>query len=205
MLARILLLQRKVALQYDRMYSKYPIPTAASTMIMKASACDATAQKIENPCCRLDYPRMARFALFCACYVGAFQHILFNTVYTRLFPGDGFKVAVQKTLFDNFVHAPFIYLPTYYAYKNIFIGAGLYAAVDEYKDNSIHVLQNCWMLWVPAQFCTFYVIPPNFRILFNAAVGIVWEVIMSSMSPMRIGSTNSANSNSRSRNSNGYQ
>ena len=51
-------------------------------------------------------------------YVGSFQHLLFNRVSPRLFPGEGMVPAVKCALFDNFVHSPFLYLPAYYSYQS---------------------------------------------------------------------------------------
>ena len=41
-------------------------------------------------------------------YVGMFQHVLWNTVYPRVFPGASWAAALQKAAFDNFVHTPLL-------------------------------------------------------------------------------------------------
>jgi protein Mpv17 len=150
----------------------------------KAGTCDLIAQNLQRqPGDSLDFARTAKFTLFCVTYVGMFQHCVFNVLYPRIFPGEGFVTALKKTLFDNFVHSPFVYLPSFYIYKNIAGGRGAVAGLEEYRDEGLRVLQGCWGLWLPAQMLCFSVIPPTFRIMFNAGVGCVWEVALSYMSP----------------------
>ena len=189
---------------YDSAYKKHPFTAAGSTMAIKAGLCDFIAQKLSNPSCDLDYFRAAKFSFFCISYVGCFQHMVFNILYPRLFPGSGWKTALKKTLFDNFVHSPFVYLPAYYSYKGLIelqydsgnvTGSGVSAAVasglQEYREKGLSVLYSCWGLWIPAQLINFAIIPPNFRILYNAAVGCLWEVYLSSTSPCQDVDSNS--------------
>ena len=149
----------------------------------KAGTCDAIAQKIESPDGQLDLSRTFKFTLFCVTYVGMFQHCVFNILYPRLFPGEGLKTALKKTLCDNFVHSPFVYLPSFYIYKNMANGKDAAAGLQEYRADGLSVLQSCWGLWIPAQFVCFYFVPPTFRILYNAGVGCLWDMALSYMSP----------------------
>lgn len=181
----VLLPLQKLAKMYDAVYTKSPMVTAGCTMGFKAGGCDIVAQKFENPEGSLDVARIAKFSLFCLAYVGAFQHIVFNVVYTKLFPGAGILVAAKKTLFDNFVHSPFLYLPSYYTYKSMVEGGSVEEGLVQYRNEGMDVLKACWALWIPAQLAIFYVLPPNFRIVANAVVGCLWEVGLSYLSPLR--------------------
>ena len=150
----------------------------------KAGTCDVIAQLLQSqPGDPLDARRTVQFTFFCVVYVGMFQHGVFNVLYPRLFPGEGFVPALKKTLCDNFVHSPFVYLPSFYVYKSLASGQDAAAGLREYREEGLRVLQGCWGLWLPAQLLCFSVVPPSFRILFNAAVGCVWEVALSYMSP----------------------
>jgi hypothetical protein len=178
------MLPGRFAAWYDTMYTKHPFSMAAATMGCKASSCDIIAQKIRDPDCVIDYKRTGKFTVFCISYVGCFQHFVFNIFYPRLFPGTGFKVAVKKALFDNFVHSPFLYLPTYYVYKNITDMGSIKDGLNEYNEEGFDVLKSCWGLWLPAQLVGFYFIPANFRILYNAGVGCLWEILLSYVAPL---------------------
>mmetsp|Transcript_91550 Transcript_91550/g.261656 ORF Transcript_91550/g.261656 Transcript_91550/m.261656 type:complete len:121 (-) Transcript_91550:727-1089(-) len=104
--------------KYDAAYIKNPILMAGATMGAKASFCDIIAQRYEDPNCPVDWSRCGKFTFFCVAYVGSFQHLLFNKLYPRLFPGTGALQAAKCALFDNFVHSPCLYLPTYYTYRS---------------------------------------------------------------------------------------
>lgn len=150
----------------------------------KAGSCDIVAQLLQKQSeDSLDIVRTAKFTFFCVTYVGMFQHCVFNVLYPRLFPGDGLVPAIKKTLCDNFIHSPFVYLPSFYVYKNLAGGRSATAGLREYREEGLQVLKGCWGLWLPAQMLCFSVVPPSFRILFNAGVGCVWEVALSYMSP----------------------
>ena len=170
---------------YDKMYERNPYTTAAGTMAAKSGGCDVVAQLLQDQTCDIDYKRTAKFSFFCTFYAGCFQHAVFNVLYSRLFPGKGFTVAIQKTAMDNFIHSPFVYLPTFYVYKSVTDGRSCFDGLFEYRYCGAEVLKSCWALWIPAQFLAFYAVPPNFRILYNATVGCVWEVILSYLLPLK--------------------
>jgi len=151
----------------------------------KASFCDLLAQWYEDPEVPVDWSRCGKFTFFCVAYVGSFQHVVFNTIYPRIFTGTGPIRAVQCALFDNFVHSPFLYLPTYYTYRSFTSHGSITDGLQQYKEEGFGVLKACWGIWVPAQFVNFWLVPPNFRILFIAGMGSVWEVVLSYMAPMK--------------------
>jgi len=171
---------------YDRSYERSPIVCSGLTMAVKAGVCDTIAQKLTDWDAELDVARIGKFTLFCVGYVGSFQHVIFNVIYPRLFRGMGIKVAIQMSLFDNFVHSPLVYLPTYYSFKSVSDGGSILDGLKEYSEDGLDVLKACWGVWVPAQFVNFWLVPKNFRILYIAAVGSLWEVILSSLAPMAL-------------------
>mmetsp|Transcript_9995 Transcript_9995/g.16920 ORF Transcript_9995/g.16920 Transcript_9995/m.16920 type:complete len:307 (+) Transcript_9995:76-996(+) len=177
---------------YGKTYERRPMLMAGITMGTKAGGCDTLAQWWADPEAPIDFIRIGKFTSFCILYVGSFQHVIFNIVYPRLFPGPGFVAGLQKTVFDNFVHSPVIYLPAYYAFKAAAEGNTVYSGLEEYYNEGWQVLKACWGVWVPAQFFNFWLVPPNFRILFIAVFGCAWEMILSSMAPMDSSTTAAA-------------
>uniref|UniRef100_A0A7S2HE64 Peroxisomal membrane protein MPV17 n=1 Tax=Zooxanthella nutricula TaxID=1333877 RepID=A0A7S2HE64_9DINO len=170
---------------YDTLYGRRPLSTAAVTLGVKAGCCDVVAQKLAQPGCELDVPRIAKFGVFCMFYAGSFQHLLYNVVYPRLFVrGSGVALALQMSAFDNLVHVPFLYLPAYYAYRGLLLGDGFKASMEKYRHEGLDVLPACWAIWGPAQCITFWLVPPNFRIAFAGAVGAVWEAVLSYKAPL---------------------
>lgn len=185
MLHRVFILfPTQIGKWYETSFHRNPFITSGLTMGSKASFCDAAAQYLADPKCELDYLRMAKFTIFCVGYAGCFQHYVFNVLYARLFPGNSMFVAVQKTLTDNLVHSPFVYLPSYYIYKSLACNDSMTSGLIEYRSSGFQVFKACCWLWIPAQFICFSFIPMHFRILFNAFVGTIWEVILSYRAPM---------------------
>jgi len=128
--------------------------------------------------------RNAKFVAFCTLYVGSFQHFLFNVAYPRFFPGIGLLPAVKCCLFDNFIHTTFLYFPVYFALRAVFRGDSPNRGLEEYRAEGWAALQACWMLWIPAQFFNFYVLPRQYRIVCIAVVGFVWEIALAYLAPM---------------------
>ncbi len=174
---------------YDVLYEQHPYRTAGLTMAAQAAISDIMAQKLVDADCDVDLERLSKFTFFCAVYAGCFQHAVFNILFPRLFPGNGWKVALKKTLADNFVHTPFVYLPSYFILKSMVDKdrGTVLLGMQEYHTAGLPVLVDCWSIWIPAQFVAFAFIPVNFRILYNAAVGTVWDTLLSFTMPLNSG------------------
>ena len=114
---QIAALLRSGARKYERVYDRFPYICAGLMIGSKAAVSDITAQLYDAPdSTNLDIGRCLKFTAFTALYVGSFQHFVYNVLYTRLFgPGTGAVIALQKSLVDNFIHAPFLYFPAYYS------------------------------------------------------------------------------------------
>jgi len=156
--------------------------TAGATIGIKASGCDLAAQQYAGDV--RDFGRTVKFATFCALYVGIFQHLVWNCLYPRLFPGTSLAVALRKAAFDNFVHTPLLYLPSYYLFKHVAEGGSPRKALDEYVREGRSVVCASWVFLVPAQVVMFALVPPNFRIGYIGVVGTLWQVVLSHMAPM---------------------
>lgn len=132
----------------------------------------------------LDLLRNTKFVAFCTLYVGSFQHFLFNIAYPRLFPGAGWLPALKMVATDAFVHTPLLYFPVYYALRATFRGESPLEGLDEYMVEGWVALKACWVLWIPAQFVNFYLVPRQYRIVCIAVVGFVWEIALAYLAPM---------------------
>jgi len=169
---------------YDRTYARRPITTAGATTGSKALVADVISQKCANTACEMDYVRNLKFGAFCCLYAGSFQHVLFNAIYPKLFPGEGLSVAIRMTVFDGLVNTPFLYIPSYFAFKAWADGSTAKDAFDEYRSEGPGVIMRCWAFWTPATFILFRAVPTNFRILYVAVVGYFWEIVLSYCAPM---------------------
>lgn len=110
----------------------------------------------------IDFARVAKFVAFNIFYEGSFQHVLFNVWYPRMFPGGTIISAMKMAIFDNLVHTPFLYLPTYYAFKAVVVdGTQPKDGLVEYYREGMGVVVACWTVWVPAQVLIFWKVPPK--------------------------------------------
>ena len=110
---------------------------------------------------------------------------MYNVLYTRIFRGAGAGVALQKSLADNFIHAPFLYFPAYYISRSVFNGGSPAQGLQAYQEDGREALLSCWGIWIPGQFINFVAVPPQYRIVFIGALGFVWEVVLSYIAPMQ--------------------
>ncbi len=173
---------------YSYFYAKYPKSSAGLTMAIGAAGCDAFAQYIADPDAKImnyDHKRIAHFAAYNAVMCGALWQLLYNVYYPKWFRGSHLSTSIQATIFDNFVQTPLVYLPSYYAYKSLAESRTLVDGMQDYRRDGVKMVFTCAAVWVPAQFITFFYCPPQYRILFNAVVGLGWDVLLSYLVPMK--------------------
>lgn len=179
---------RRIADLYSAVYDRYPKSAAGLTMGVGAALCDAFAQRLVDPDRKFvdyDHQRILNFAAYNAVVCGVFWQILYNVIYPKIFRGTPLSVAIQATIVDNFVQTPVVYFPTYYAYKNLAEGGTINDAIQEYRTDGVRMVLICGAVWVPVGFVTFLWCPPQFRVLFNAIVGLGWDVALSYLAPMK--------------------
>ena len=103
--------------------------------------------------------------------------LLYNRIFPRIF-GDRVLLTLA---FNQLVLTPVLTLPVAYLVKGIVFGYSLRRALDEYWTDVTQkgLLWSFWKLWTPANYLLFGVVPPQWRITFNASVSFVWTVILS--------------------------
>ena len=130
------------------------------------------------------------FALFSGVYLGCFQHVLYNIIFTRLFgASQSLKVAAKKVGFDLFVTTPLMYLPIYYASEYAILKRDPWAGVNTYfigKSDSppeiVPVMKRYTVIWPAFHLFNFTVTPPELRIAAIACVSFLWLTILSNVS-----------------------
>lgn len=90
-------------------------------------------------------------------------------------------------VFNQLVLTPILTLPVAYVVKGIVFGNSLKRALKEYWMDVTQkgLLLSFWKLWTPANYLLFGVVPPQWRITFNASVSFVWTVILSRIANSR--------------------
>merc|ERR1712048_247773 len=166
--------------------------TAFATCWFKGSFSDGIAQTCTEgtELQDLDLGRNARFALFSAAYTGCAQHFIYNVLYTHLFSSSRSAINVaKKVLTDSFVHAPFLYLPVYYASQSLMKSdlpgtpmEKCLFGLRKYRDEAQETLTKYWLVWTPVQVINFKFMPTELRVAFMASVSFGWLIALSVIS-----------------------
>lgn len=167
------------ATRYARYLTKYPIATKCITSGILAGLGDGLCQlKFEKH--PFDVRRWIMFTSLGGLYIGPTLHVWYRFINAKYYGASG-KMVLKRLFMDQFVFAP-ICTP-------VFMGLIVYL---EKKDTSQVKLQiqNCWwntmksnwMVWIPAQFLNFKVVPVHYQVLFSNMVGMFWNSYMSYIS-----------------------
>lgn len=180
-----------------------PFATNLIIATVKTSAADLLVQTAEKKEEGIDWKRNAVFTMFGFGYCGAFQWLIYATIFSRVCP-NAMKFAsmswakklkfragqidlVKQTVYDNFLHFTFIYFPVFYTFKECIQGgmgqspwATFTTALKKYQNNFWQDNLAMWALWVPADLIVFAA-PLWLRMPLNHGVSLAWIMILSSM------------------------
>jgi hypothetical protein len=184
----------------DTFYRSSPYEAAFMTCGIKASAADFLAQKREmkgmltststadeeiKTVDQIEFERNFAFILYGGLYQGIAQYFIYNVMFPLWFgPGSDITSVAVKVAFDMLVISPFLCLPIAYLTKATIYGQSWTEGLTKYKYDFIkkNLLGKYCSIWVPAQFCTFGLIPEHLRIPFIAVISFFWLIILSTVS-----------------------
>lgn len=98
----------------------------------------------------------------------------------KIIPGASFPVVMKKLVLDQIICSPLIIL-------NMFVVVGFFEKktcseiIDEIKNKSVTLYIAEWVVWPPAQFINFYLIPSRFRILYDNIISFGYDIYYSSI------------------------
>jgi len=87
-----------------------------------------------------------------------------------------------KVAFDNFIHTPFVYFPSYYMATGVVKGKSLAEIWDNTQETYLANNAASCALWVPGTMAIFSVVPIHLRVIANNTVNMCWNSIMSKIS-----------------------
>lgn len=172
--------------------------------VVKTGGMDAFVQwRIEGKSMEeMDWPRVWTFALFGLFYLGGVQYFIYVPLYTRcwfpnairftqlplrekLYDRAGQLLVLKQVLFDQLVHCPFMYYPSFYILKECMNSRGqgpwVSAALSRYSDNFWVDMKALWSVWAPSFLINFTFCPAWMRIPFVALTNVLWTGILSFM------------------------
>jgi protein Mpv17 len=146
---------------------------------------DYTCQKYIEKKKKVDTVRLAAMTTFCGFYSGAACHYIFNA-YNWMLPkfslATNFRAGISKSLFDNLVHCPILYIPCFYVALGLMQGHGTDATANALEREWASSSTACAAFWTPVEAVIFIVVPQHFRILFVNVGNLVWNMFLSSRS-----------------------
>ena len=182
----------------DAFYRSSPYEAAFFTCGIKASAADFLAQTRELKASssqedksddQIEFERNLAFILYGGLYQGIAQYYIYNILFPLWFgQGNDLTSVMIKVAFDMSVISPFLCLPIAYLTKATIYGQSWKEGLTKYKYDLMekNLLGKYCTIWVPAQFCTFGVIPEHLRIPFIAVISFFWLIILSTVSSAEV-------------------
>lgn len=180
-------------------YSKYnlslPKTTAFVTCYVKGAVADWTTQRYGgNNVTAFDYARCNAFALHSGLYLGVFQCFLYTHLFTKCFgefPESAFRTRraflslLKKCSFESLVHAPFLYMPNYFAFEYLMLHGGDWREglrVYFQTEEGWRALRTNWSMWPFFNFFIFAFVPVHLRVAVMALFSYVWLCVLSFVS-----------------------
>jgi hypothetical protein len=172
-----------------RIPQEHPLALAVAITSIKTGTADFLAQRISraDDGVALDTRRLGVFALYGAVYLGWWQHFLFSTVYTKIFPMAsvfasrtfkekltdtvGATAVLKQVLCEATFHYPLMYVPAFYVLQEIASPKFRFSHLaSKLRSNWREDLILAWKVWIPAMLINFSTIPLQYQVPFTAAV-----------------------------------
>lgn len=146
-----------------------------------SGAADLTVQMANGPSkmSDLDARRIMSMSMFGLCYTGFVQRLIYLRFDLWFGIGNSMKQSILKLCMDTFVHAPFIYIPTFYMTTGMLQGLGWSASSEKLLNKYNETLLSYMLIWPVPMFVCFRCIPETRRVVFIAAVAFVEKSIYS--------------------------
>ena len=162
-----------------------PMRSAISIAGGKCTIADMIIQRNNNN--QWDYRRTLSFTSFGLIWSGGGQYILFNMIFPRIFGTgifNGCKLAISKSLvFDQVVHAPFMYFPMFYLFRELGDSQKkdqvLNSAFDAWKNEIVDDMIIQVVIFLPVQIINFKYSPKHIRIPLLTGVGFIYSMFLS--------------------------
>ena len=89
------------------------------------------------------------------------------------------RAGISKSVIDNFVHVPCLYLPTFYSWVGLVQGQSSEAILSAMNQDVVHVTLLHAAVFVPGMAFVFGVVPVYLRLLVVNASNLLWTVFLS--------------------------
>jgi len=144
--------------------------------IHQSNSSSSTSFSLRNCCSQWNVLRTFRLSLFGSC-VWAFCTYYWFRFLEEIFPGEGFKVALQRMILDQSVYAPCVIF-TLFIVIGLLEGLSFQQLFIKTKSGFIPTLLSNWILWPIAQLVIQGIIPLKQRIIVANLINIPWTAYL---------------------------
>lgn len=180
------------ALQLNHAVSAYstalatrPLMTKLATAAVLGLSGDWVAQKREPE--PFDHRRSASFIAFNTLYRGIIQNYAFQWMSVicagQLLGSTRILVAMERTLFNQFVIVPTAYYPLFFAISGALQGLTPSQSLRRARTHFLPLMSSTLAFWIPVNLVQFCWVPSLWQVPFVCLVGFIWTMILS----MRVG------------------
>jgi len=93
-------------------------------------------------------------------------------------PGNSLGVVGRKVLFDQLVFSP-VNLAACLIAAGIIEASTKREIVKDIREKGLHLYMVEWVVWPPAQFFNFYILPTRFRVLYDNVISLGYDMYTS--------------------------
>lgn len=182
-LRRLRCFGRTLVPRYRELTAAYPFSFGFGVCFFKGILADILAQKVIARKKELDRRQVLAMGLFSGSFTGCAYHYIFNIVFTRLLgTSTSLSVVSAKTLLDAFIVFPFLYMPTYYFFDEVFKQGGASGLPARWCNEIATSMRNYANVWPATMVCVFMLVPVELRVSFIASVSFGWLITLSLIS-----------------------
>ncbi|EQC28130.1 hypothetical protein SDRG_14090 [Saprolegnia diclina VS20] len=167
---------------YLALLERSPLPTKVVTSAGIAGLGDITCQTVfeDHP---FDAKRFAIFTTLGGVYIAPTLHVWYGFL-NRAIAGTAKTAVAKRLVLDQFVFAP-TFMASFFAVLTATNDSEVPLADrirSKISTDWWDAVKTNWVVWIPAQFCNFGLVPPPLQVLFSNVVGLFWNGYMSYIS-----------------------
>lgn len=109
--------------------------------------------------------------------VGIFCHAWYRYL-DKLLPGYSLGIVIKKVAVDQFIASP-LCISIFFLTLAGLEGTSKEEFLKEVKNKAWKLYAAEWMIWPPAQFINFYLLPFKYRVLFDNGISLCYDIFTS--------------------------
>eukprot|EP00441_Pelagodinium_beii_P015263 CAMPEP_0197652858 /NCGR_PEP_ID=MMETSP1338-20131121/34700_1 /TAXON_ID=43686 ORGANISM="Pelagodinium beii, Strain RCC1491" /NCGR_SAMPLE_ID=MMETSP1338 /ASSEMBLY_ACC=CAM_ASM_000754 /LENGTH=268 /DNA_ID=CAMNT_0043227809 /DNA_START=29 /DNA_END=835 /DNA_ORIENTATION=+ len=165
---------------------RHPLATSCGAGTASFAAGDVIVTKVVQQR-EVDWRQTSLMSLFGLSWIGLLQHCLYGKIFPKLVQASalsGWSSVVAQVAGDQGLYMPFIYLPAFYAAKEVAGPSGRDLGLDgtmplamrKYCDNLASDVKMIYGYWIPVQVFNFVAVPIASRVPYICAASFIWSV-----------------------------